>query len=109
MKKLILTVAIVASGVSTFALSNPILNDQAAVTMVMNQEAFKAVAIDQLPEAVTAAVEKDFPGAAISQAHVNSSEQYKLTLSIEGSDSTVYADKDGAWLSEADIVSNTAE
>ncbi|MFB9056820.1 hypothetical protein ACFFU9_08710 [Mariniflexile ostreae] len=108
MKKLILTVAIVASGVSTFALSNPILNDQAAVTVVMNDE-FQEVAVDQLPEAVTTAVEKDFAGATITKAFVNSSEQYQLILSIEGSNGTVYADKDGNWIKESDISNNTAQ
>tara|TARA_R110002049_G_scaffold292252_2_gene476647 strand:+ start:38188 stop:38502 length:315 start_codon:yes stop_codon:yes gene_type:complete len=103
MKKLILTVAIVASGVSTFALSNNIITNDEAVVVVMNEE-FKEIAIDKLPTSVTDAVKKDFASATISKAYVNSSEQYKLTISIEGSESTVYADKDGKWLEEGDVV-----
>ncbi len=101
MKKLILTVAILASGVSTFALSNNILPVE-TISVVMNDE-FKEIAIDELPAAVTSAVEKDFASATISKAYVNSSEQYKLELTIDGSTSAVYADKDGNWLEESAI------
>ncbi|MFI0430184.1 hypothetical protein [Mariniflexile sp. HMF6888] len=101
MKKLILTVAILASGVSTFALSNNILPVE-TTSVVMNEE-FKEIAIDKLPAAVTNAVEKDFASATINKAYVNSSEQYKLELTIDGSTSTVYADKDGNWLEESAV------
>lgn len=101
MKKLILTVAILASGVSAFALSNNILPVE-TMSVVLNKE-FKEIAIDKLPAAVTNAVKKDFASATISKAYVNSSEQYKLELTIDGSTSTVYADKDGNWLEESAV------
>ncbi|ALJ05621.1 hypothetical protein APS56_11000 [Pseudalgibacter alginicilyticus] len=103
MKKLILAVAIVASGVSTFALSNNIINNNEAVVVVVNEK-FTEIAVDKLPTAITDAVAKDFASATISKAYVNSSEQYMLTLSVEGSESTVYADKEGNWIEEADVV-----
>ncbi|MBP0903733.1 hypothetical protein ACFSKN_04025 [Mariniflexile gromovii] len=101
MKKLILTVAILASGISTFALSNNILPTE-GISVVMNEE-FKEIAVDKLPAAVKSAVEKDFASATISKAYVNSKEQYKLEITIEESTSTVYADKEGNWLEESAI------
>ncbi|WP_308993491.1 hypothetical protein QLS71_011980 [Mariniflexile litorale] len=99
MKKLILTVAILASGVSTFAMSNNILPIE-GINIVMNNE-FKEITLDKLPAAVTNAVEKDYASATISKAYVNSKEQYKLDLTIDGNSSTVYADKDGNWIEES--------
>lgn len=102
MKKLILTVAILASGVSIFALSNSISPVDEVISVVMNDK-FKEIAVDKLPVAVTDAVTKDFASATISKAYVNEGEQYKLELTIDGSTSTVYADKDGNWLEESTV------
>ncbi|MDO6759681.1 hypothetical protein Q4566_05665 [Tamlana sp. 2_MG-2023] len=101
MKKLVLTVAIVASGLSTFALTNPIMNNDAEVVVI--NESFKEISVNQLPSAVVSAVKQNFASATISNAYVNSSEQYKLTISMDGSENTVYADKDGNWLKEGDV------
>ena len=101
MKKLILAVAIVASGFSTFALTvNPI---QSEITAVSITEEFKEVALENLPEAVTAAVAKDLSAATINKAYVNSNEQYKLEITMDGTDNVVYADKDGNWLKASDV------
>ena len=101
MKKLILAVAIVASGLSTFALTvNPI---QTEITTVSISEEFKEIALESLPAEVTAAVAKDFSTATISKAYVNSSEQYKLEITMDGTDNVVYADKDGNWLQAKDV------
>jgi len=108
MKKLILAVAVVASSFSTFALSiNPIQSD--AITVSITEE-FKEVALENVPAEVTAAVAKDFSTATISKAYVNSKEQYKLEITMDGTDSVVYADKDGNWLKETDVeVATTME
>ncbi|WP_405294500.1 hypothetical protein [Algibacter sp. Ld11] len=101
MKKLILAVAIVASGFSTFALTvNPI---QTEITAISTTEEFKEVALENVPATVTAAVTKDFSTATLNKAYVNSSEQYKLEITMDGTDNVVYADKDGNWLKEADV------
>lgn|SRR5690554_4105181 len=101
MKKLILTVAILAGGMSTFAMPNTVLPLE-AINIVVNDE-FKEIAVDKLPASVSSAVKNDFATATISKAYVNTSEQYKLELSIDGSTSTVYTDKDGNWLEESAI------
>jgi hypothetical protein len=106
MKKLILTVAILAGGMSTFAMPNTV-SPVNAIHVVVNDE-FKEIAVDKLPAAVTSAVKNDFATATISKAYVNTSEQYKLELNLDGSTSTVYADKDGNWLEESAIKEGTS-
>ena len=102
MKKLILSIAILASGVSTYAMSNNITTPT-SINITINEE-FTEVAVDQLPEAVTDAVKKDFEGSTITKASVNESGQYKLEITAEDATmSTVYADKEGNWL-EADAI-----
>ncbi|MDO3695748.1 hypothetical protein QVZ41_12935 [Wenyingzhuangia sp. chi5] len=101
MKKIILSIAILASGVSTYAMVNNI-TPATSINIVMNDE-FTEVAVDKLPEAVTNAVKTDFETATISKAYVNTSGQYKLELSIDGASSTVYVDKDGNWIKVSDI------
>jgi hypothetical protein len=101
MKKLILAVAIIASGFSTFALSiNPI---QSEVTTVSITGEFKEIPLENVPNTVTDALAKDFSTAKISKAYVNSKEQYKLEIYMEPTDDLVYADKDGNWLKRTDV------
>ncbi|GAL78629.1 hypothetical protein JCM19274_1093 [Algibacter lectus] len=101
MKKLILAVAVVASGLSTYALTiNPIPSE---ITTISITEEFTEVALENVPTAVTEAVTKNFSTATLKKAYVNSSEQYKLELSIDGTDNVVYVDKDGNWLKLTDI------
>ncbi|MDN3664959.1 hypothetical protein ACFFU1_01865 [Algibacter miyuki] len=101
MKKLILAVAFVAGGLSTYALEiNP---TQSEITTISITEEFKEVALENVPAAVTAAVAKDFSTATLNKAYVNGSEQYKLEITIDGTDNVVYADKDGNWLKASDV------
>ena len=101
MKKLILAGAIVASGFSTFALSiNPI---QSNITTISTTEEFKEIAVETVPTEVSTALTKAFSTAIINKAYVNSKEQYKLEISIDGTDSVLYADKNGNWLESKDI------
>ncbi|NJB84111.1 hypothetical protein [Wenyingzhuangia aestuarii] len=101
MKKLILSVAILASGMSTFAMTNNV-SPETTINILMNEE-FTEISVEELPATVTAAVQKDFAMATISKASVNASEQYKLELTVEGATNTVYVDKDGNWLEESAI------
>ncbi|GGF70152.1 hypothetical protein [Wenyingzhuangia marina] len=101
MKKVILSIAILASGVATYAIPTPETPIN-TINIIMN-DGFTEVAVDKLPEAVTNAVKTDFETATISKAYVNSSEQYKLELTTNGASSTVYVDKDGNWVKVSDI------
>jgi len=101
MKKLILALAVVASSFSTFALSvNPIQSDVITITA---SEEFKEVALENVPTEVKTALAKDLATATLNKAYVNSAEQYKLEISIDGTDNVVYADKDGNWLKITDV------
>ncbi|MDO3695750.1 hypothetical protein QVZ41_12945 [Wenyingzhuangia sp. chi5] len=101
MKKIILSIAILASGVSTYAIANNV-TPATSINIVMNDE-FTEIAVEKLPEAVTNAVKKDFATATIDKAYVNSSGQYKLELTVDDASNTVYADKDGNWLEESAV------
>ncbi|KJD35946.1 hypothetical protein PW52_09525 [Tamlana sedimentorum] len=100
MKKLILTVAILTSGISTFAISNNVLPTE--LISVVNEE-FKEIALEKLPAAITSAIQKDFSTATIAKAYMNESEQYKLELTMDDETSIVYADKEGNWLEESAV------
>ncbi|WP_010136241.1 hypothetical protein [Ochrovirga pacifica] len=97
MKKLVLTVAILVSGVATTFASPLTPNQNSTLEIVANNE-FTEIAVDKLPAAVTEAVKKDFPNATISKAYVNENEIYQLDLSVNGAEKTVYADKEGNWV-----------
>ncbi|NIJ45475.1 hypothetical protein FHR24_001943 [Wenyingzhuangia heitensis] len=101
MKKIILSIAILASGMSTFAMTNNV-TPATSINIIMN-DGFTEVSLDELPAAVTSAVEKDFSTATISKAYVNANGQYKLELTAEGASSAVYIDKDGNWLEESAV------
>ena len=109
MRKLILTVAvtILTGGVSisAFANENNTINNNAdqIVTVVLNDD-FKEITVKELPEAVTTAILKDFKTAIVGKVYVNESEQYKIELIVDDAKSIVYADKEGNWLKEEDVM-----
>jgi len=106
MRKLILTVtvAILTSGVSVFAANNITNNNSDEIIVVVANDDFKEITKEELPEAVTNAVAKDFSTATIAKAYVNGSEQYKIQLTIDETEGLVYLDKEGTWLKDTDIV-----
>lgn len=103
MKKLILSVAILTCGVSTFALSNNIVSNEAEVVTITMNEEFKEISLDKLSQAIVDSIKKDLPSATVSKAYVNESEQYKLLVTVDGKESILYIDKEGKWLNESDI------
>ncbi|MEM0931863.1 MAG: hypothetical protein AAF575_01225 [Bacteroidota bacterium] len=99
MKKLILAAALVCIGFATTAqeVTTEVQNED--VTLTTTDQDFQEISVTDLPEAVSAAVSKDYPTASIDKAYKNSSDQYKLDLSLEdGTSGTVYADAEGNWL-----------
>lgn len=103
MKKLILSVAILTSGVSAFALSNNIVFSEAEIVAITMNEEFKEISLDKLSEAIVDTIKKDFPSAIINKAYVNENEQYKLLIIVDENESILYIDKEGNWLEESDI------
>ena len=106
MRKLILTVtvALLTSGVSVFAADNIQTNNVDEIVVVVTNDDFKEISVKELPVAVSNAIVKDFGTATAIKAYVNGSEQYKFELTLDGAESVVYADKEGNWLKETDVI-----
>ena len=93
MKKLVFVLALSLGSFTAFA------QDAESVQEEATQDGFNEVAADELPEAVTAAVSKNYPTASIDKAYVNEEKQYKLEVSLEdGTAGTLYADESGNWI-----------
>jgi len=63
------------------------------------QDGFNEVALEEVPEAITTALEAAHPGATISKASVNENAQYKLEVAkADGETAELYADAEGNWI-----------
>ena len=72
---------------------------EATEEAVEAQDGFNEVALEEVPEAITAALEAAHPGASISKAYVNENAQYKLEVTKEdGETAELYADAEGNWI-----------
>jgi len=97
MKKIILTVAVVLGGLSSFAASAFPMNVTPKIEVVTQQE-YKEIDAETLPQAVKDALATDYPTATLDKAYVNEKQEYKLDITVDGATSSVYADKDGTWI-----------
>ena len=100
MKKVILTAAIILGGLSTFSSQAQETNPPGEIVAEVQkeQEEFKEVKTDSLPQAVKDALAADFQTATLDKASVNDKEEYKLEITVDGAASIVYADKEGNWI-----------
>ncbi|QWX83279.1 hypothetical protein H0I23_12565 [Cellulophaga sp. HaHaR_3_176] len=99
MKNLVYATAIAIGSLGSMnaAIPAPIFHD--GIMEEIFAQDFSEIKIEALPEAITAAFEKDFPGATIKKAHVNGEAEYKLEVSVEGGEGLeLYADGEGNWL-----------
>lgn len=63
------------------------------------QDGFAEVAVEEVPAAITEALEAAHPGASISKAYMNEEAQYKLEVAKEdGETAELYADAEGNWI-----------
>lgn len=106
MRKLVLTVtlAVLTSGVSVYALERNNSNNSNEMIRVVIDNEFKEIALKDLPTTVAEAITKDFAYATVTKAYVNESEQYKIAITTDEGESFIYADKEGKWLKEEDII-----
>lgn len=102
MKKLFFVAALSFGSLSAFAQDTEVeAQEEATEVVAPAQDEFSEIAIEELPEAVTAAVEKNYPTASINKAYVNESKQFKLEVSLEdGTAGTLYADENGNWIEQ---------
>ncbi len=97
MKKVFFVLALSLGSLSTFAQDTDAV--EAVATEAVAQDDFSEIATSELPEAVTAAVAKNYPTATIDKAYVNEAKQFKLEVSLEdGTSGTLYADENGNWI-----------
>jgi hypothetical protein len=105
MKKICLTVvaasAMLFSAQTVSAQEVPQVEVDATVEQRM-QDDFRQIEIAELPAEVQQAVERDYSGAVIAEAHVKEHEgeqKFKLKLTTaEGEDKELYADAQGNWI-----------
>ncbi len=73
--------------------------EEVAAEAVEAQDGFNEVALEELPEAITQALEAAHPGASVAKAYMNEQSQYKLEVTKEdGEQVELYADAEGNWL-----------
>ncbi|MBT9190585.1 hypothetical protein, partial [Zobellia russellii] len=81
---------------TAFAQEEQATEAQDTATEAVAQEEFSEVALEEVPEAVTAMVETNYPGATINKAHKNEANQYKLEVSLEdGTSGALIVDEEG--------------
>ncbi|RKN83156.1 hypothetical protein [Ulvibacterium marinum] len=104
MKKVML-VAVMALGTMTAFAQEEVTEEatanleEVAAEAVEAQDGFNEVALEELPEAITKALEAAHPGASVAKAYMNEQSQYKLEVTKEdGEQVELYADAEGNWL-----------
>ncbi len=99
MKKVFLVAALSLGTMTAFAQEEETAVEAVATEVMEEQDAFTEIAIEELPEAITVALEAAHPGATISQAYINEAAQYKLEVAKEDGEAVeLYADAEGNWI-----------
>ena len=80
MKKLILSAAILLGSLSTFASTIPATNEDVKTTSI--QEEYSEVKLEEVPEAIKAALKTAYPDAVLDKAYINAAKEYKGTLEV---------------------------
>lgn len=105
MKKICLTV--VAASAMIFSAQTMSAQETAENTVAVEQHTeqrteFTQIEVQELPAEVQQAVERDFAGATIAEAHVKEKDgerKYKLVINTaEGEEKELYADEQGNWI-----------
>ncbi|WP_240643072.1 hypothetical protein [Sinomicrobium pectinilyticum] len=96
MKNLFLAAALVLGGFATQAATTIDANENLVITV--NQEEFTEISADEVPAAITEALERDYAGATIDKASVNEAKEYKLEVTIGEESTVLYANENGEWI-----------
>lgn len=98
MKNIVFATALAIGGLTIGTAATPIIFHDGIMEEVIVQ-GYEEIAVSDVPEAVTTALEADYPGASINKAYMNEESIYKLEVSTEdGSSMELYADSEGNWL-----------
>ncbi|MCM4166791.1 hypothetical protein DHD08_03745 [Arenibacter sp. H213] len=97
MKNLVFATALAVGSFSPVLASPPIFHD--GIMEMIHAQDFTEIERDKLPEAVTTALEKDYPGAEIDSAYINDESEYKLEVTLaDDSTEELYIDVEGNWI-----------
>jgi hypothetical protein len=96
MKKLILSAAILLGSLSTFASTVPATNE--VVKTVSIQEEYTEVKLEEVPEAIKAALKTAYPSAVLDKAYINATKEYKLDVTIGDKKGNLFVDAAGKWI-----------
>lgn len=96
MKKLVLSAAVLLGSLSTFAAIAPVQNSVVKIITIADE--FTEIKIEELPTAVTDALNTAYPDAVIDKAYVNENKEYKLDITMGDKQGSVFADETGKWI-----------
>ena len=96
MKKLILSAAILLGSLSTFASTIPATNEDVKTTSI--QEEYSEVKLEEVPEAIKAALKTAYPDAVLDKTYINAAKEYKLDVTIGDKKGNLFADANGKWI-----------
>jgi len=96
MKKLFITSVFALGSLTAFAQEEQATEAQDATTEAVAQDDFAEIAIEEVPEAVTAMIETNYPGATVNSAAKNEAGHYKVEVSLEdGTSGALILDEEG--------------
>ncbi len=101
MKKVLLVAALSLGTMTAFAQEEETATavESVATEVMQEQDVFAEITIEELPEAITVALEAAHPGTTIAKAYVNEAAQYKLEVAKEDGEAVeLYADAEGNWI-----------
>ncbi|WP_445711571.1 hypothetical protein [Flavobacterium sp.] len=62
------------------------------------REKFSEVSLETLPQVVYSAFKKAYPDGKLVKAFINTKEEYKLEVVIEGADKNLFVNSAGNWI-----------
>ncbi|AYN69441.1 hypothetical protein D1013_19665 [Euzebyella marina] len=100
MKNLMFAAVLSLGTMTAFAQEEETTVEEVATEQVeATQDDYTEIAAEEVPAAITEALEAAHPGATISKAFMNEEAEYKLEVAKEdGETAELYADAEGNWI-----------
>ena len=100
MKNLMFAAVLSLGTMTAFAQEQETTVEEVATEQVeATQDDYTEIAAEEVPAAITEALEAAHPGATISKAFMNEEAEYKLEVAKEdGETAELYADAEGNWI-----------
>ena len=97
MKSLVFATALAVGSLGPVLASQPIFHD--GIMEVIFAQDYTEVAVEELPEAIKTALEKDYSGTVVDRAYINEEGEYKLEVTLsDGTAQELYVDAEGNWI-----------